>query len=176
MWVVTLLELAFMLYIIIGLFVDQVDFPFLETMQGSGFIIVVVSVMVISFMAVFHINKVKTQTKKDMEKLFADVSLKYIAVSMKLSKHEEYSSFGKKNMVRNATCMPYFIEVCVDTQVSMSDPDVEATIPVTSAFNVVQVSATSTVPAYKSALSSEATSASESKPEKSFDMDAYLRS
>ena len=66
--------------------------------------------------------------------------------------------------------------VCVDTQVSMSDPDVEATIPVTSAFDVVQVSATSTVPAYKSALSSEATSASESKPEKSFDMDAYLRS
>lgn len=71
--------------------------------------------------------------------------------------------------------MPSFT-VCVDTQVSMSDPDVEATIPVTSAFDVVQVSATSTVPAYKSALSSEATSASESKPEKSFDMDAYLRS
>ena len=72
--------------------------------------------------------------------------------------------------------MPSFT-VCVDTEVSMSDPDVEATIPVTtSAFDVVQVSATSTVPAYKSALSSEATSASESKPEKSFDMDAYLRS
>ena len=71
--------------------------------------------------------------------------------------------------------MPSFT-VCVDTQVSMSDPDVEATIPVTSAFDVVQVSATSTVPAYKSALSSEATSAYESKPEKSFDMDAYLRS
>ena len=151
-------------------------------------------------MAAMYIHQVKNQTIEDLKKLCEDKSLKYSAVSMKLSKRDEYPNCGRKrNVVRDATYMPYYIEgtlldtfvwlsivvrsnythvechiftVCVDTPVSVPDPDVEAAKPVTATLDDVPVSSTGL---NNSAISSQAATASVSKPEKSFDMEKYLK-
>lgn len=54
----------------------------------------------------------------------------------------------------------------------MPDPDVEAATPVTDTLDDVPVSSTVL---NNSAISSQAATASVSKPEKSFDMEKYLK-
>lgn len=83
----------------------------LPALPGITFIIAVAASIGTSLMAVMYIHQVKNQAIEDLKKLCEDKSLKYSAVSMKLSKRDEYPNCGRKrNVVRDATYMPYYIE------------------------------------------------------------------
>lgn len=112
MWIVAILEIAFVAGVLIPSAIIGETYIF-DSLRGVGFLILIGSVWAVSVALVYWISKTKSRAMKEMAKVCNDISLRHRTISFRA--HEVPIGVGeilfkRGNCIKMATAMKDHIE------------------------------------------------------------------